>query len=132
MVHMFPCLRIETPPPSIVQDKCTSVLAAHASSSGFDSPIAKHVQRLISRAFTYGAVGSLVLSWSWTRQPGYHLDTLNEQHLKIHFRYLYHIQTAVTEDVAKMIAYSLVGYHLDYTNFFSSSQQIVKNTKRFE
>ena len=39
-------------------------LAARAKSSGFDLPIAQHVQRLISRAFAYGAVGSLVLSWS--------------------------------------------------------------------
>ena len=31
-------------------------LAAHAKGLGFDSPIAQHVQRLISRAFMYGAV----------------------------------------------------------------------------
>ena len=39
--------------------------AARAKDPGFDSPIAQHVQRFISRDFTYGAVGSLVLSWSW-------------------------------------------------------------------
>ena len=41
-------------------------LAARAKDPGFDFPIAQHVQRLISRAFMYGAVGSLVLSWFWT------------------------------------------------------------------
>ena len=45
--------------------------AATAKGLRFESPIAQHVQRLISRAFTYGAVGSLVLRWSWTRQPGF-------------------------------------------------------------
>ena len=45
-------------------------LAAHAKGPGFDSPIAQHIQRLISLAFTYGAVGSLVLHSSWARQPG--------------------------------------------------------------
>ena len=40
-------------------------LAARAKGSGFDFPIAQHVQRLISQAFMYGAVVSLVLSWSW-------------------------------------------------------------------
>ena len=39
-------------------------LAAREKGPGFDYPIARHVQRFISRAFTYGAVGSLVLSWS--------------------------------------------------------------------
>ena len=39
-------------------------LAAGADGPGFDSPIAPHVLILISRAFTYGAVGSLVLSCS--------------------------------------------------------------------
>ena len=46
-------------------------LTVHAKGPGFDSPIAQHVQRLIFRAFTYSTVGSLVLSWSWTRQPGF-------------------------------------------------------------
>ena len=46
-------------------------LAARAKGLGFDSPIAQHVQRLISQAFTYGAVGSLVLSGTWARQPGF-------------------------------------------------------------
>ena len=36
------------------------LLAARAQCPGFDSPIAQHVQRLITRAFTYAAVGSLV------------------------------------------------------------------------
>ena len=40
-------------------------LSAHAKGPGFDTPIAQHVQILISRAFTYSAVGSLVLSWFW-------------------------------------------------------------------
>ena len=35
-------------------------LAAHAKGPGFDSLIAQHVQILISQAFTYGTVGSLV------------------------------------------------------------------------
>ena len=42
-------------------------LATRAMGPGFDSPITQHVQRLISRAFTYGSVGSLVLSWFWAR-----------------------------------------------------------------
>ena len=46
-------------------------LAARAKGSGFGSPIFRHVQILFSRAFTYGAVGSLVLSWSWARQSGF-------------------------------------------------------------
>ena len=46
-------------------------LAAHAKGLKFDSPITQHVQRLISRAFTYGSVGSLVLSWFWARKPGF-------------------------------------------------------------
>ena len=46
-------------------------LAAGAKVPGFESPIAQHVQRLISWAFMYGAVGSLVSSWSWARQPGF-------------------------------------------------------------
>ena len=48
-------------------------LAARAKCPGFDSPITQHVQRLISRPFTYsyGAVGPLVLSWSWAQQPGF-------------------------------------------------------------
>ena len=37
-------------------------LAARAKGPEFDSPIAQHVQGLISQAFTYGAVGSLVSS----------------------------------------------------------------------
>ena len=48
------------------------LLAAHVKDLGFNSPVAQHIQRLISHAFTYGAVGSLVLSWSWTQQPGFH------------------------------------------------------------
>ena len=46
-------------------------LAARAEGPRFDSPIAQHVQRLFFLAFTYGAVSSLVLSWYWTRQPGF-------------------------------------------------------------
>ena len=45
-------------------------MVASAKGPGLDSPITQHVQRVISRALTYGAVGSLVLSWSWARQPG--------------------------------------------------------------
>ena len=44
-------------------------LAARAKGPGFDSPIAQYVQRLISQIFRYSAVGSLVLSRSWARQP---------------------------------------------------------------
>ena len=41
-------------------------LAALAKGSGFNSLFAQHVQRfIISQAFTYHVVGSLVLSWSW-------------------------------------------------------------------
>ena len=36
-------------------------LTARAKDPGFGSPISQHVQRLISRAFTYGAVDSLDL-----------------------------------------------------------------------
>ena len=46
-------------------------LAAGAKAPGFDFTIAQHVQILISRVFTYGAVGSLVLSWTWARRPGF-------------------------------------------------------------
>ena len=35
------------------------LLAAHAKGPGFDSAITHHVQRLISLAFTYDAIGSL-------------------------------------------------------------------------
>ena len=53
-------------------------LAARAKGPGFDSSIIQHVQRLISRVFTYGgAVGSPILSWSWTRQPGFHQVSLD-------------------------------------------------------
>ena len=45
-------------------------LAARAKGPEFDSPIVQHVQRLISPSFTYSAVVSLILSWSWTQQPG--------------------------------------------------------------
>ena len=45
-------------------------LAARAKGPGFDYPNAQHVQRFISRACTYGAVGSLVLSWSWADNLG--------------------------------------------------------------
>ena len=48
-------------------------LDARAKSMGFDSPITQHVQRLISRAFMYGAVGSLVLNWSLA--PPHNLDS---------------------------------------------------------
>ena len=34
-------------------------LAAGAKGSGFNSPVAQHVQRLVSQASSYGAVGSL-------------------------------------------------------------------------
>ena len=37
-------------------------LAARAKGPGFDSPFSQHVPRLISQAFTYSAVDSLVLS----------------------------------------------------------------------
>ena len=40
-------------------------LAVRAKGPGFNSPIAQHVQILIFSAVTYGAVDSLVLSWSW-------------------------------------------------------------------
>ena len=46
-------------------------LAARAKGPGFDSRIAQHFRRLLSRAFTYGAVGSLVSRWSWTRKAGF-------------------------------------------------------------
>ena len=36
-------------------------LAAGVNGQKFDSPMARHVQRLISRVFTYSAVGSLVI-----------------------------------------------------------------------
>ena len=42
--------------------------AAGAKGPGFDSPIAQHHQRLTPQAFTYGEIGSLVLSWIWARQ----------------------------------------------------------------
>ena len=47
------------------------LLAVGAKSQGFDFLITQDIHRLIHRAFTYRAVGSFVLSWSWTRQPGY-------------------------------------------------------------
>ena len=40
-------------------------LATRAKGLVFDSLTTQHIQRLISRALTYGAVGSLVLIWSW-------------------------------------------------------------------
>ena len=43
-------------------------LAAGANGPGFDFPIAQHVQRVTSQAFTYGEIGSLVSSWIWARQ----------------------------------------------------------------
>ena len=45
--------------------------SAGAKGPGFDSPVAQHVQRLIYRVFTYGAVDSMVLNWYWARQPGF-------------------------------------------------------------
>ena len=46
-------------------------LATGTKCPGFNFLIAQHVQILISRAFMYGAVGSLVLRWSWARQSGF-------------------------------------------------------------
>ena len=46
-------------------------LVVRAKDPGYDTTIAQHLQRLISRAFTYGVVGSLVLSWSWATQSGF-------------------------------------------------------------
>ena len=40
-------------------------VVACAKGPGFNFPINQHVLRLIARAFTYGTVDSLVLSWSW-------------------------------------------------------------------
>ena len=43
-------------------------LPTYANGPGFDSPILQHVRWLISQAFTYGRVGLLIVSWSWTWQ----------------------------------------------------------------
>ena len=45
-------------------------LAAGAKDLRFNSTVTQHVQRLFSWTFMYGVIGSLILSWSWTRQPG--------------------------------------------------------------
>ena len=55
-------------------------LAARAKGPGFYSSIAQHIQRLISRAFTYGAVGSLVFELIlgrsiWAHFPPVPLDS---------------------------------------------------------
>ena len=47
------------------------LLAAREKRPGFNFLIVQYVQRLNYRALTYGAVGSLVLSCSWARQPGF-------------------------------------------------------------
>ena len=51
-------------------DLVVSPRAALANCLRFDSLVARHIQRLISRAFTYGAVCSLALSWPWTNNVG--------------------------------------------------------------
>ena len=47
----------------------SSVVRPLADGSKSPGSILQHVQILVSRVFTYGAFGWLVVSWSWARQP---------------------------------------------------------------